>query len=410
MSELLGTKNMEEKKEKIKEIILRLHKGESPEKVKEEFKNIVMDLKPAEIAILEGELIKEGLPAEEVHRLCDAHLLVFKESLERNRPEVSEWHPLFILMEEHRMMVSRAEKIFDLVKELKRKGSYEDAEEEIIKLDEMVKEMIATENHYLREENVLFPYLEKYGISEPPKIMWMDHDQIRKAKKQFLTALNQRDRNFNEFTKDMDAYSTGLLELLSGHFYKENNILFPTSLRVVKEEEWYEIRDQFDEIGGYCCYSPPPLKKIEKVKEEKKEIYGEEIKLPSGSLTVEELESIFNTLPVDITFIDKNDRVKYFSETPERIFVRTRAIIGRTVQKCHPQKSVHIVEKILDDFKSGRKDHADFWIQAKGKFIYIRYFAVRNKRGEYLGTLEVSQDITDIKKLKGERRIYHEGD
>ncbi len=410
MSELLGTKNMEEKKEKIKEIILRLHKGESPEKVKEEFKNIVMDLKPAEIAILEGELIKEGLPAEEVHRLCDAHLLVFKESLERNRPEVPEWHPLFILMEEHRMMVSRAEKIFDLVKELKRKGSYEDAEEEIIKLDEMVKEMIATENHYLREENVLFPYLEKYGISEPPKIMWMDHDQIRKAKKQFLTALNQRDRNFNEFTKDMDAYSTGLLELLSGHFYKENNILFPTSLRVVKEEEWYEIRNQFDEIGGYCCYSPPPLKKIEKMKEEKKEIYGEEIKLPSGSLTVEELESIFNTLPVDITFIDKNDRVKYFSETPERIFVRTRAIIGRTVQKCHPQKSVHIVEKILDDFKSGRKDHADFWIQAKGKFIYIRYFAVRNKRGEYLGTLEVSQDITDIKKLKGERRIYHEGD
>jgi PAS domain S-box-containing protein len=125
----------------------------------------------------------------------------------------------------------------------------------------------------------------------------------------------------------------------------------------------------------------------------------------TGSLSKEEIEAIFSTLPVEITFIDKEDLVRYFSQPKEMIFSRTKAIIGRQVQLCHPQKSVHVVNQILEDFKNGRKDVADFWINLGGKLVYIRYFAVRNKNGEYLGCLEVTQDITEIKKIEREKRL-----
>jgi PAS domain S-box-containing protein len=125
----------------------------------------------------------------------------------------------------------------------------------------------------------------------------------------------------------------------------------------------------------------------------------------SGSLTTEELERMLNALPVDITFVDKDNAVRYFSMTPERIFARTPAIIGRTVQKCHPQKSVHVVNQILEDFQAGRRDKAEFWIHADGRMILIRYFPVRDASGEYMGCVEVTQDITEIQTLSGEKRL-----
>ncbi|MEM2127171.1 MAG: PAS domain-containing protein [Candidatus Bathyarchaeia archaeon] len=125
----------------------------------------------------------------------------------------------------------------------------------------------------------------------------------------------------------------------------------------------------------------------------------------NGSLSKEEIEAILNTLPVDITFVDKNDAVKYFNKGEKRIFVRPKSILGRKVQLCHPQKSIHIVNKILEGFKKAERDVAEFWIQSKGNLIHIRYFAVRDKLGKYLGTLEVTQDITDVKKIEGEKRL-----
>ena len=129
------------------------------------------------------------------------------------------------------------------------------------------------------------------------------------------------------------------------------------------------------------------------------------LRFEAGTLSKDELEAILNTLPADITFVDKEDTVRYFSKSEKRIFVRTKAIIGRKVQKCHPQKSIHIVNKILDSFKSGKKDVAEFWIQKDNRLVHIRYFPVRNKDGKYLGTIEVTQDITDLKKIEGEKRL-----
>lgn len=129
------------------------------------------------------------------------------------------------------------------------------------------------------------------------------------------------------------------------------------------------------------------------------------LQFKTGSLSKDEIESLFNSLPFDITFVDKDDHVKYFSNGKKRIFVRSKVIIGRKVQKCHPQKSVHIVNKIVDSFKSGERDVAEFWIPMDGRLIHIRYFAVRNNNGKYLGTIEVTQDLTDIKKIHGEKRL-----
>jgi len=130
-----------------------------------------------------------------------------------------------------------------------------------------------------------------------------------------------------------------------------------------------------------------------------------QLQFETGTLSEDEIAAIFNTLPVDITFVDKEDRVRYFNKLGERIFARTKAVIGRKVQKCHPQKSVHVVDKILDSFKSGKKDAAEFWIPKGDRLVHIRYFAVRGKDAKYLGTLEVTQDIADLKRIEGEKRL-----
>jgi PAS domain S-box-containing protein len=143
---------------------------------------------------------------------------------------------------------------------------------------------------------------------------------------------------------------------------------------------------------------------MEKIKKDKAPAKGK-LQFETGTLTKEEIEALLDTLPVDITFVDREDAVKYFNKAEKRVFVRTKAIIGRKVQLCHPQKSVHIVNRILDSFKEGKKDVAEFWIPVKDRLIHIRYFAVRDKNGKYLGTMEVTQDITDIKKIEGEKRL-----
>jgi PAS domain S-box-containing protein len=264
---------------------------------------------------------------------------------------------------------------------------------------------IAQEN---KEENVLFPYLERHSITEPPAIMWMEHNQIREVKKNFYNLIeNYNTMGFKEVKRQFNEVARSLSSLLANHFFKENSILFPTALQVITEQEWINIKKDFDEIG-YCCFTPehlitmPTIKDVKKVEAEPLSI---ELAFETGKLSKREIEAILNTLPIDITFVDKEDTVKYFNKGEERIFIRTKAVIGRRVQQCHPQKSIHIVNKILDAFRSGKRDVAEFWIQKDGRVIHIRYFAVRDKNGEYLGTIEVTQDITDIKKIEGEKRL-----
>ncbi|MGB9810185.1 MULTISPECIES: DUF438 domain-containing protein [Dictyoglomus] len=403
MSEVFGLRK--ERKEMLKELIRKIHKGEDPEKLKTRFKDIFGSVTTTEIAEIEQELIQEGMPREEVMRLCEIHLKVFEEALEKDKVDSQAGHPVTILMSEHKKLIEFSERLKKAVEELKLAGDFEEGEDKLQEIIDIVDHFKEAEKHYLREENVLFPYLEKHGITEPPAIMWMDHDKIRSIKKEIFNMVESfQGFSFENFVNTLLYKAVELGDTMSSHFYKENNILFPMGLHVITEEEWRDIRIQFDEIG-YCCFTPPEvLTPVERKKEVSVQV-EDKMRLPSGSFTLAELKAVLNTLPVDITFVDKNDEVKYFNETKDRIFVRTRAVIGRKVQQCHPQKSVHIVEKILDEFKKGTKDHADFWINVNGRLIYIRYFAVRDEDGNYLGTLEVTQDITEIKKIEGERRL-----
>jgi PAS domain S-box-containing protein len=396
---------MADKKEQLKKLLERLHKGENLEHIRDEFAELIEDISPADISAVEEQMVKGGMPQQEIHKLCDVHMAVFKEKLESSAPLSPAGHPVHILMEEHKVILGLANELRDLAAEVGNKRlSVGDITTRLIDISHHFKD---SEKHYVREENVLFPYLEKHGVTQPPAVMWMEHGMIRETEKKYQSFVEKAGTfTGDDFIAQIDTLSLSLLELLSNHFYKENNILFPTSLQVIPENEWPEIRQQFDELG-YCCFTPDTA--IKSTQEETgTKIPGKsegKMNFETGSLTPMEIEAIFNNLPVDITFVGNDDTVRYFSQTKDRIFPRAKAIIGRTVQNCHPQKSVDKVSQIVSDFKSKKRDTAEFWINMQGKMIYIRYFAVRDSKGEYLGTMEITQDITEIQKIKGEKRL-----
>jgi len=404
----MGGITEEERKKALKEILRQLHAGVPPEHVKERFRQFLEGVSSLEIAKIEQELIGEGISREEIQRLCDVHLAVFKEQLKKQKVEAAPASPVNILLEEHKILQQITQTLGLLADKVAKAESLNAVKEELAQLRHVADELLDAEKHYLREENVLFPVLEKHGITEPPAIMWMEHNQLREKKKQLKGLVeNAANMSFPEFKKQLSELANSISSALNNHIFKENNILFPAAQRVVTEQEWIAIRADFDEIG-YCCFTPEPLiakPELKKLKAEEKPMAEGTLQFETGTLTKEEIEAILNTLPVDITFVDRDDAVKFFNKAEKRIFVRTKAILGRKVQLCHPQKSIHVVNRILEAFKKGEKDVAEFWIQMGGRLIHIRYFAVRDKDGKYLGTMEVTQDITDLKKIEGEKRL-----
>jgi PAS domain S-box-containing protein len=400
MSELLGNK-----KRMLKELIKALHAGARLEDVKEKFRQISEDLTPLDISTVEQELIEEGMPAEEVRKFCDVHLAVFKESLEKPRSEVPPGHPIHILLKEHEFVKGVVEEIAQLLPRFEQAKDSEGIENELPKIGELLGHLKEYEKHKVREENSLFLYLEKHGVIQPPAIMWTEHDEQREQIREASKVLeNKGTLGFEEFRGKLLSHLKNLTDLIPSHFYKEENILFPTALRLIDGGEWQEIKASMDELG-YCYFTPGEAigEKVEVAKEVKEQ--EGEIAFETGSMTREELEAMLNTLPIDITFVDKGDTVRYFSQPKERLFPRAKAVIGRKVQQCHPEKSIHLINQILDDFKNGKRDSAEFWADAKGRKIHIRYFAVRDSMGKYLGCVGVDQDVTDIQKLKGEKRL-----
>ena len=402
MSELLKNK-----KRMLKELIMELHAGAHPDEMKEKFKEALEGIDPLEISKIEEELIKEGMPSEEVRRLCDVHLAVFRESLEKPKAEVPAGHPIHILLKEHELVKRFVEGISSLLPKVEQANDFEGIESELLEIEELLRHLKEYEKHKVREENSLFPYLEKHGVTQPPSIMWTEHDEQRKEIKEASKTLeNKESLKFEEFKRKLLTHLKNLTDLIPNHFYKEENILFPTALRLIDDREWQEIKASMDDLG-YCYFTPKEAigKKVELGKEVKEKAQEGEITFETGSMNKDELEAMLNSLPIDITFVDKEDIVRYFSQPKERLFPRAKAVIGRKLQQCHPQKSVHLLNQILDDFKNGERDLAEFWLDVKGRKIHIRYFAVRDSSGKYLGCVGVDQDITDIQKLEGEKRL-----
>jgi len=274
-------------------------------------------------------------------------------------------------------------------------------------LTALFNQLIDVDKHYLRKEYLLFPYLERGGVTGPPKVMWGKHDEIRDLLKGSLEVLRTPGITQEELLASTEIVLQPAVKGVADMIVKEEEILFPMLMDALSDADWYEIQRQTPEFG-YCLYDPPtewaPLRP-EAATPEPVQQQGGRIQLPSGSFSVHELQAILNTLPVDITFVGSDDKVKYFSQSRERIFQRNRAILNRDVRHCHPPASAHIVDRILEDFRSGRQTRAPFWINLGGRMIHIEYFALHDDEGEYLGTLEVSQDLTTYRALEGEQRI-----
>ncbi len=407
MSEYIN--NREYRQKALKEIILELHDGKTVEEVKSRFEELIKGVSAAEIAEMEQALIKEGMPVSEIQNLCDVHASVFKGSIEEihreHKPEETPGHPVYTFRQENREIEKRInEVILPLVAALKDGDAVS-----LPALNAAMDELLALDRHYSRKENLLFPYMEKHGITAPPKVMWGVDDEIRTAIKETLQLI-KADAEIAQIATKAEEAVTKANEMI----FKEENILFPMVLETLTESEWLRIRDDSAEIGFTFVqpsklWNPSAAHVEQKLPEQGgKASDGGYIRFEPGFLTPEEIKGIFNTLPVDITFVDKDGAVKFFSQTKDRIFARPASIIGRQVANCHPPASVHVVEKIAEDLKLGIKDHEDFWIKMGDKYVYIRYFAVRNDKGEFLGIMETTQDIKPIQDITGEKRLMSE--
>jgi DUF438 domain-containing protein len=405
MSELIN--NSTERKKKLKELILKLHSGESEQRVRQELLLSLSQIPYGEVVEVEQELISEGLPEQEILKLCDAHSAVLEGTVDLSAiKQYPDGHPVDVLIHENKELIKVAEDIEELLTDLAN-SSEPLTETFIFRLRGLFNSLFDVDKHYQRKEYLLFPFLEKIGITGPPKVMWGKHDEIRELIKGGIELLQTPEITKDELLASAEMILLPAIKGVVDMTRKEEEILLPMSLDALTEADWYEIHKQSLEIG-FCLYDPkidwqPDWVQNSRLHELNKT--SENIQLPSGSFSVEELLAILNTLPIDMTFVDKSDKVKYFSQGEERIFQRNRAILNRDVRHCHPPASAHIVDKIIEDFRTGKASRAPFWINKGGKMIHIEYFALRNEKGEYLGTLEVSHDVKVYRDLEGEQRI-----
>ena len=387
---------------RLKDFLYRVYQGEVDNSIQEKVRPLLASLKSAQaIGQLQSALQDSGFSAQEAKVLSGDHRYYIRWKL-----IMPSWHPVFILKEEHiKFMEIGAAAVRTMFKVYDAPG-LDKAENEVKRIKELLKVWTLLEQHMVREENVLFPVLERHGLEEATAEKWEDHQDIRAARKAALELLNvMHEYPFHELRLKLREVMVRLNKVTGNHFNREERDLFNISLNLLSKSEWIEIRRGFDEMGYTGLIPVPSPAPAAPVQLGIQDAGPGAISFKTGSMNPKEIEAMLNALPVDITFVDKDDRVRYFNMVPDRLFPRAKGVIGREVRRCHPKKSLYMVDRILQEFKSGAKDEADFWIQMKGRFVYIRYFAVRDEQGEYLGTLEVTQDVTKIRDLTGEKRL-----
>ncbi len=403
MSELID--NRAQRVQTLKSIIKRLHSGEAPEVVKETLRQLVRQTDYSEITAMEQELIAEGMPVKEIQGMCDLHSQVTRDVLVRLEPApVPPGHPADTLRRENAAIGETLGRMQRAMERIQENGDEGVAAGLVLDWRQALNELQDIDKHYQRKEHLFFSVLERHGIAGPSKVMWDKDDEIRELLKDLGEALRERELTTDEVK--MLAATTGAAAVgaVREMIYKEEQILLPMCLEKFTAGEWAEIWASSPRYG-WCLVAPREGYRPAEAEARDAAAGAGGVSLPTGALTLEQLVGIFSTLPVDLTFVDADDKVAFFSEGPQRIFARSRAIIGRKVQNCHPPRSVDVVERILGDFRSGRQSVAEFWIPFTGRFVHIRYFAVRSAEGRYLGTLEVTQDVSKIRGLEGQRRL-----
>ncbi|PKL24210.1 MAG: DUF438 domain-containing protein [Spirochaetae bacterium HGW-Spirochaetae-3] len=414
MSEYL-TKNPDkaERARRLKAIIDKLAAGSSPSKVKKEFHDLIKDADAAEVAELEQSLIEGGLPVEEVQRLCEVHADVFKAGLERGeKAERMPGHPVHTYMAEN----AEARRRVRTLRIACVAGGLESIADAVAGLKPIIV-------HFTRKENQLFPYLERTGFTGPSKVMWGKHDEIRALFKELAEVIAREDvRAARRKGRDLGKR----VRMMA---FMEEKILFPNALKRLSDADWAAVRVGEDAIG-FAWIEPgaawdPALVGSQRagasggayanlaaaIEGAKAGVVptalgpGSSIPLSVGALPLDVLDRVLKSLPIDVSFVDADDKVMYYSDSPHRVFPRSPGIIGRSVENCHPPKSVAVVTSILEAFRKKEKDKAEFWIEMNGRFIVISYKPIYDDDGVYLGTLEMSWDATDTRALQGQRRL-----
>lgn len=389
------SKDFENRQAILKDLILRLHAGEEEATIKKEFKEHFGQVSAFEISVMERRLMGEGIEAEEIMRLCNVHASLFNGSIEavyeQGEGHDSPGHPIRVLKEENLALESTMDKIVNLLKAYQEEPDAELKKGLLLQLDLLWE----IDKHYARKENSYFPIMERYGMTAPPKVMWGVDDDIRELIKDF----RERVENDDWDSLDFEPVKYEIEEMI----VKEEEILLPMIIPFFNEDDWISIADESAEIG-FCIVKPE--KKWEP-KREKMEatVASGNIDLGLGALTQKELRKILDLQPLELTFIDANDIVKYFNDTPGRkLFPRTKNAIGREVYNCHPPKSQPIVRKLIADFKAGTKEIETLWFRARDTYVMVTYAAVRDDDGSYMGTLEWVQDIEHIINIEEEKR------
>jgi len=384
----------------LKAIIRELHDGAELAHLQEKFAQTVGDITPEEIASLEQTLVNEGLPETEIKKMCHLHAALFQQALDGQEvPSMPPGHPVHTYMEENQQVRTI---IVEIQEELAKIG--EEPGETVWsfvvgQLRFLTQELAGIQTHYVRKENQLFPLLEQHELSAPGKVMWEVHDDIRRQFRLVQELLAGQERLLAR--KALPE----LIAAVEDMILKEERILFPMTLQVLSDADWQRCRLGEEEIGYGFGVTPGDAWTIGATAAEAFGTTAGLINLATGQLAAEVIDAILCNLPVDISFVDADDKVAYYSDSSHRIFPRSPGVIGRDVKNCHPPKSLHMVTEILEAFKRGERNNAEFWLELGGKFIHIQYLALRDKRGTYLGCLEVGQDATHVRSLQGQRRL-----
>jgi uncharacterized protein len=398
--------------EELHAIVKDLHAGKTVEEVKPRFEELIADVEATEIAAMEQKLIEGGVPDSEVKRLCDVHVQVFADALEGHEEvKVPAGHPIDTFRRENQALLQVTASLRKVAERIGEPPVREEWERLKPALGGVLERLLEADKHYLRKENQLFPFLEKHGVEGPSKVMWAIHDDIRDLLKQAREALAEDEASLAVSTAQAVA------KMADDMVTKEEQVLYPMAIDTLTDEEWRDIRAGEDEIGYALIGDVPswPAGAIQAAAGAVAAAYpsapgpsaagaGDELPLTTGALTLDQLDLMLTALPVDISFVDENDEVRFYSEG-ERVFPRSPGVIGRKVQNCHPPASVHKVQQIIHAFRAGQKDVAEFWIEIQDRFLHIRYFAMRDPHGAYRGTVEMVQDVTHIRGLEGQRRL-----
>jgi len=372
--------------------ILKDHPSLTKKQIYLEYEDAIDEIKPLDLFYLEMYRQETKYSVEEIMQDADKFVNVFHQRLEKY--EIKEYKNNFFksLYLETVAINNHLESLKPLFKNKKI----------IENKDQLLKgfeKCLEVERKFLKKENILFPHLEKtIPSTKPLEVMWALHDAARKTLREILTMLKQSTINEKEITLLIGKY----YYTLYGINQKEQLILYPVAIKLLDETTLNKMFNESHEYG-YAMIEVKHQEIIETVEEGQ---YSEGVfKTKTGTLEMKELAVLLNYLPLDITFVDKDDKVKYFNNRKARHFPRNPSIIGRLVKHCHPPKSVKIVEEIVDSFKQGKKDVEEFWITFNNVMLYITYYALRDKENNYMGVLEVSQDVTHIRNLKGEKRL-----